>query len=289
MTECAHTGVMGTHSESWFDDDCRRCEWCGDYRAWEVLSLGAGVQSTTIALLAGDKLPELDFAVFADTGGEPVAVYRHLDWLESVVSWPVLRVRNERGGGLTRRLLSGASRPGHVDIPAFRTARSGPLTRRCTKNDKIEPILRAIREVVAPGKRQLHVRDGRPLVRQWIGISRDEVHRVSRSRVAWAENWCPLIEELRWSRDQCMAYLAGQGVDAPRSSCVFCPYHTREEWARVAAVPEDWALALRVEAALEGVGARLHRSGQPLESRPWEFWGQQLDLWAGECDGVCGV
>lgn len=41
-----------------------------------LLSLGAGVQSTTLALLALDgTLPGLDGAVFADTGWEPAAVY----------------------------------------------------------------------------------------------------------------------------------------------------------------------------------------------------------------------
>ena len=51
-------------------------------RPLRVLSLGAGVQSTTVLLmsLAGD-LPPLDAAIFADTGSEPDAVYAHLEWL----------------------------------------------------------------------------------------------------------------------------------------------------------------------------------------------------------------
>lgn len=47
-----------------------------------VLSLGAGVQSTTLALMAsGGELPKPDAAIFADTGWEPKAVYEHLDRL----------------------------------------------------------------------------------------------------------------------------------------------------------------------------------------------------------------
>lgn len=48
-----------------------------------ILSLGAGVQSTTLLLMSrhGDIAP-LDGAVFADTGWEPQEVYRHLAWLE---------------------------------------------------------------------------------------------------------------------------------------------------------------------------------------------------------------
>jgi len=48
-----------------------------------VLSLGAGVQSTTLALMAAHGIigPMPDCAVFADTGWKPQAVYRHLAWL----------------------------------------------------------------------------------------------------------------------------------------------------------------------------------------------------------------
>ena len=45
-----------------------------------ALSLGAGVQSTTLALMAshGEIGPMPDCAIFADTGWEPQAVYDHL-------------------------------------------------------------------------------------------------------------------------------------------------------------------------------------------------------------------
>jgi hypothetical protein len=48
-----------------------------------VISLGAGVQSTTMALMAahGETTPMPDCAIFADTGWEPKAVYGHLRWL----------------------------------------------------------------------------------------------------------------------------------------------------------------------------------------------------------------
>ena len=48
-----------------------------------ILSLGAGVQSTALALMSRDGMFDLsvDAAVFADTQWEPKAVYRHLAWL----------------------------------------------------------------------------------------------------------------------------------------------------------------------------------------------------------------
>ena len=50
-----------------------------------ILSLGAGVQSSTMALMANEGAfgPLPDYAIFADTGWEPKKVYEHLDWLKS--------------------------------------------------------------------------------------------------------------------------------------------------------------------------------------------------------------
>jgi hypothetical protein len=56
-----------------------------------ILSLGAGVQSSTMALMAdaGEFGVKPDAAVFADTGWEPEPVIKHLEYLRSVLSYPV--------------------------------------------------------------------------------------------------------------------------------------------------------------------------------------------------------
>jgi hypothetical protein len=72
-----------------------------------ILSLGAGVQSTTLALLAARgelALPEA--AIFADTGWEPLAVYQNLEWLRGQLAGtiPVHVVRKHQADG----------RPAHI-------------------------------------------------------------------------------------------------------------------------------------------------------------------------------
>ena len=59
-----------------------------------VISLGAGVQSTTMALMAahGEITPMPDAAIFADTGAEPAHVYEHLDRLIPQLPFPVHKV-----------------------------------------------------------------------------------------------------------------------------------------------------------------------------------------------------
>lgn len=58
-----------------------------------IISLGAGVQSTTVALAAAHGLiePMPIAAIFADVGDEPRAVYEHLNWLRSDNVLPFVR------------------------------------------------------------------------------------------------------------------------------------------------------------------------------------------------------
>ena len=55
-----------------------------------VLSLGAGVQSTVMALMTmtGEIKDKPDCAIFADTGAEPKNVYKHLEWLIKQLDYP---------------------------------------------------------------------------------------------------------------------------------------------------------------------------------------------------------
>ena len=52
--------------------------------ALKILSLGAGVQSSTMALMAdaGEFGDKPDAAIFADTGWEPKPVLDHLNYLK---------------------------------------------------------------------------------------------------------------------------------------------------------------------------------------------------------------
>ena len=63
-----------------------------------VISLGGGVQSSVMALMASegafDRVP--DCAVFADTHWEPPSLYSHLEWLEGKLRFPLYVVDNGR-------------------------------------------------------------------------------------------------------------------------------------------------------------------------------------------------
>ena len=64
-----------------------------------LLSMGGGVQSTSLALMLdkGILSPRPDLAIFADTGAEPQAVYDNVTWLSSEIqTYPIVWTRGFR-------------------------------------------------------------------------------------------------------------------------------------------------------------------------------------------------
>ena len=156
------------------------------------ISLGAGVQSSAMALMASrGELPDSEMvrgAIFADTQDEPESVYRWLDWLETQLTFPVHRVT---AGKLSEKALDmRVSKKGKVypkvSIPFHVLDSDGNRTivthRNCTVNFKIKPILKALR-ALEKVKRGTNT----PVVEQWIGISTDEWGRVKSSRDPWVQ------------------------------------------------------------------------------------------------------
>jgi hypothetical protein len=255
-----------------------------------VLSLGAGVQSTTLALMAAHgEIEPPDCAIFADTKDEGAATYRHLDWLERQLPFPVHRVSH---GHLSAALFAGDD---EARIPAFVGA-GGLANRQCTRNYKIREIRRAVRRVlgvsangyIAPGS-----------VEQWIGISQDEADRMKPSGVAFMINRFPLIER-RMGRYDCLLWLERHGFPKPpKSACVYCAYQSDEQWT--AKSPTDFAQAVAVDERLrapENVARFrgqlfLHRSCRPLAEVDFAALltakAAQGDLFGNECEGMCGV
>ncbi len=264
-----------------------------------VLSLGAGVQSTTLALMAahGEIGPMPDCAIFADTGWEPQAVYEHLAWLRSlnVLPFPVYIVSD---GNIREGLVRGAQGERWASIPAFTRSASGTvgmIRRQCTRELKIAPIRRKVRELIGiAGKRS----PNRPVVEQWIGISFDEIVRMKMSMESWQVNRFPLIE-LGMTRRGCLRWLERNGYPAPpKSSCIGCPYHSDSLWRQMREEdPDAFADAVAIDRMIR-TGFRnlrgevfLHRSCLPLDEADIDTLADkgQLDLFADECDGMCGV
>jgi len=274
------------------------------------LSLGAGVQSSTIALMAkhGEITPMPDAAIFADTQAEPASVYKWLDWLEPQLPFPVIRVTRgdmTQDSFLIKQRKDGTGCWSKNLIPAFiqnKDGTRGIMGRQCTYSYKVEQLERAARLHGKVKRGQKNV-----TVTQWIGISWDEIQRIKPSRVAWSQHRWPLVE-LRMGRRDCLKWMESHGYPKPpRSACVYCPFHSDNEWRRLRdQEPEEFQRAIRFEKDLQEVKAKtermrgipfLHPSCVPLDQvdLSTDIERGQLSLWldeqsfGNECEGMCGV
>ena len=261
-----------------------------------ILSLGAGVQSTTVALLVTHgELPMLDGAIFADTGWEPKAVYAHLDWLEKQLPYPVYRVSAKTNLSI-REKWERTTGTRFISLPMF-TENGGRLWRQCTKEWKIEPIEAKLRQLLGLAKGQ-RARRGIQ-VEQWFGISRDEASRMRDSRHHWIAYRYPLIFDRPMDRTACLRWIQEHGYPAPpRSACIGCPFHSDAEWRRLKTdSPEEFQEAVVFERAVaQATGDRqkqrayLHRSLVPLDHVDFSTPEDRGQLnWLEECEGLCGV
>lgn len=260
----------------------------------KVISLGAGVQSTTVALMSAvGELPPVDCAIFADTGAEPLKVYDHLKWLIPQLPFPVHIVSS---GNIRDDILEGRTNgrpPMHILNP---NGTKGFTRRQCTGDYKIDPIRKKVRELIGLKPRQRAPKTVH--VEQWIGISMDEAIRMKPSPHPFIEHRWPLIE-LRLSRRDCLAWLDLNGFPTPpKSACTFCPFHSDSMWRDMKTNDRtSWDDAVGVDAALRRNKKILrgtpflHSSCLPLDKvdlSTAEDRGQ-LNMFLNECEGMCGV
>lgn len=250
-----------------------------------ALSCGAGVQSTTIVLLAIEgKLPKPDVAVFADTGWEPAAVYDQVDRLAELCTDNGIAFHFVTNGDLREDAIDPDHR--YASVPYFirkPDGSSGGMGRRqCTKEYKVAPITRKLRELLGANPPDFRrVPRGR-VAEQWVGFSTDEVRRANKARdnrgVKYLTTRYPLLD-LRMSRAACLDYLADHGWGhTVKSACIGCPYNGNRAWRDLRDNrPDEWAEAVAFDAAIRQGGGRgeqlrgtafLHRSMLPLDVAP---------------------
>lgn len=274
------------------------------------LSLGAGVQSSTIALMAakGEIGPMPEAAIIADTKHEPRAVYAWLDWLEKQLPYPVIRVTAGdlwKSATNVRRTQDGERTYISTGIPVFFTgSEGGELTtrkgigkRQCTRDFKTNVITRQVKQLV--GLKRVSKKTP-TMATTWIGISADEPHRAKPSREHWITKRFPLLE-LDMDREDCLEWMRDNGYPVPpRSACTFCPFHDDNSW--LALEPDELVAVAQKEKELQAAYARttaiqgvpyFHESRVPLLEVKFQptakHTTRQRKLFGAECEGMCGV
>lgn len=245
----------------------------------EVWSNGLGTQSTAIAILiAQGKLPMPTIAITADTSRERPESFAYAEQY----TFPLLRSL-----GVQIEIASHAlatvdlyGKNGDLLIPAYTEGGNGKLSTLCSGEWKRRVCMRRLRELdYGPDNK----------VSLWMGMSRDEAHRMKPSDVDWMSHRYPLAMELRMSRYDCTKVVVDFGwPKAPRSRCTICPHQNNPEWREIRAIPADWQEAVAVDRQVTAShGVYLHRSGVPLEEAEIDEDPPQPGLFDGCDSGQC--
>jgi len=273
-----------------------------------ILSLGAGVQSSTLALMIEHgELPPIDAAIFSDVKGEPKKVYEWLEYLKTKIKSYPIHVVTWRD--LKQDILDAAKGEYKAFTAPFytknvETGKKGLLRRQCTNSYKVQPVIQEIRRLL--GLKKGEKRKKGTKVELLMGISSDEIVRMKTNQLKYITNVYPLVDK-KMSRKDCIQWMEDNFYPKPpRSACTFCPYHSNKEWLDIKnGDPQEWQEVVAMDKAIrnqeqfkdKNKGKKvveelfLHRSCKPIDEVEFDVKDNQGDLFYGmanECEGYCG-
>lgn len=261
-----------------------------------ALAYGGGTDST--AILCGwvergyHAIDPIDVILFADTGAERPETYAYIElmqlWLEMHGMPPITIVKK---GGLNETLEQYALRT--KMLPSLAYGRKG-----CSQKFKVEPQEKYLnnygptkawwkagaRKEVVPGE---FTPTGKPKTRtvydrkvtKLIGYEAAEEHRWMKAKQEDEKYFYefPLVM-WGWSRPDCQAAILRAGLPLPgKSSCFFCPAHTKPE---IDAMQKTHPILLHRALRLEANAAPNLKSSKGLGRRfAWADYiaGKQVD------------
>lgn len=256
----------------------------------DILSLGWGVQSFTLACMSAlGELPKV-VAIHSDTTWERDDTYRFAErWTGFLVANGVEVVTVKSKSAEIGDMKDNIHLPAHTT--RLNGEPSGMLRRQCTGRWKIEPLRGYLRTYLLENE----IKKAKGVVNMWLGISMDEALRMKDSDTQWINHVYPLID-LKMTRGDCIAWLRSHGLEVPqKSACVFCPYHSKTEWLKLKERGgADWHRAVEIDEKIRerrpNFRSYVHRSRLPLFALKSEsdFGAKQGMLFNDECDsGYC--
>ena len=233
-----------------------------------TISYGGGVQSTALLVLAAQgRLDDIiggpvDAALFSNVGDDSEHPAT-LEYVRNVATpWAskhgitVHELRRIKRDGSEETLMGRLTKPGSRSLPIpVRMDNGAPGSRSCTADFKIKVIGKWLKANGATADDPATV---------CIGISTDEVTRVSNKRaMSYERPIYPLID-LGLDRSACQVLIADAGLPVPpKSSCFFCPFHRPQMWAEMRRdEPELFWASAELEATL--IARRKVRGKDPV-------------------------
>lgn len=191
------------------------------------MSFGGGVQSTAMLVLAAKGVIDYPVALFANVGedSENPATLEYIErysrpYAEQHGIEFVSLDRIKRDGSRETVMSRIKDSTRSIGIPV-RMSSGMPANRNCTIDFKVKVIAKEVKRRGATKDDPAHVA---------LGISLDEFHRMKPSRLPVQVSEWPLVD-MRISRNDCLQIIKDAGLPRPpKSSCWFCPFHTRQAW-----------------------------------------------------------
>lgn len=210
----------------------------------KILSCGAGMQSTALALMSvenkialmyGCKIPHplvpiYDAIIYCDLGHEPPWVYTQVDFIKKVcdkigIPFYILDQKN-----LYEDYMENFGKTHVKSIPFWtvdpETGKKGMMRRICTLDYKIYQIQRFVRYTLLNYRYRQHIKKEDVKAHEiHIGFSSEESSRASENTNKMFTNLYPLIEMGKTRKDNYAYILEVWGLDTKASACIICPFH----------------------------------------------------------------
>jgi len=275
----------------------------------KIISLGVGVQSSALYYMSSmGEIERTDYAIFADTGGEKTKTLEYYDFL---LNWsnqnnciPLYKANYKN---LLKDLLNQSNSSGNrfAPIPAFtmNDGEKGMLRRQCTNEYKIEQVNKKYREILElPGKKRF------PITKIYQGITLDEAHRMTIPQEKWKINVYPFcgykiypdgksekLDSKIMTRNDILNWYKEKKLPIPeKSSCVFCPFQSDQNWIRLKThSPQDFLTACQVDEQIrnstkKGIKSKIYLHDSLVPLAQVNFNENQGLLW-GNCTDYCDI
>ena len=275
----------------------------------KIISLGVGVQSSAMYFMSSlGEIDRCDYAIFADTGGEKTKTLEYyafmLEWGSKNNGIPLIKADYKN---ILNDLLGQTNSSGNrfASIPAFciNDGQKGMLRRQCTGEYKIAQVDKKIKEILG-----LNKHDRFPPIDIYQGITVDEATRMTIPQQKWKTNVyafcgykvysdgnCIKIQTRVMSRNDIFNWYREKNIPIPeKSSCVFCPFQSDQNWIRLKqTVPSDFKVACDVDDAIRdsskrGIRSKIYVHDSLIPLRDVNFNENQGTLW-GNCTDYCDV
>jgi hypothetical protein len=227
------------------------------------VAMGGGVNSTALLIELVRKGIKPCLILFSDTGGEVPGVYEHIRrfsvWLQSYGFPEIITVvKGVKKGFPVETLEQNCLRKRTLPSIAF-----GFKT--CSEKFKIRAQEKFIRRYPETKALIKAIKAGGTKIVKVIGYDAGEPGRAKDYDHHEYVYWYPLIE-WGWDREKCVQVVSGAGFKPAKSSCFFCPSHTKPEIRQLAQEHPDLlarALALEDNAkenleTVKGLGRRFN-------------------------------